>query len=399
MNELLSTQARSTGASVIKEILQLTKQPEIISFAGGMPNPQTFPARELAQIASDVILNHHHQALQYGPTEGVEMFRSEMLEWLSDFGLNRGLRETAVTTASQQAIDLAGRTLLDPGDVVFCGLPTYLGAVQAFQGLRADCRGIPLEENGMDLETLRSEIREARKEGKQPKFIYVIPDFQNPTGITMCEDKRKQLVRIAEQEGIYVFEDSPYMGLRYHGDHLPPIQTYDQDGYVFTVFSLSKILAAGMRLGLLVGEEEVIGQMVKIKRGVDVCTPPLTQHIAGNWLHQVDIYDHLSRLRGTYVENLESMLEALDKYLPNGEGVTWTSPNGGLFIWVELPKHLDTSELFYRATEEKVAFVPGEHFFVDGSGSHTMRLCFSEGNPKKIDEGIHRLGNLLADCL
>lgn len=395
MKSFLSKRAKGTGKSAIREILKLTQRPEVISFAGGLPKPDTFPHQELAEAARKQISENFRQSLQYGTTEGVTELREEMISWLSNFGWNIQMENIIVTSSSQQAIDLTSKAFLDPGDTIFCGLPTYLGAVQSFRLFQANSVGIPIKSDGMDLNELEKEIRKAQQGGKELKFIYVIPDFQNPTGVTMSNNKRKKLVRLADEYDLLIIEDTPYFGLRFKGDQQPPVNTYDDQGRVITMSSMSKVLSSGMRLAVVVGPENLIETLITVKQATDLCTSTTTQWIAYEWLKNHDLSTHLETAREHYRENRNVMLDALDKYFPGDERISWTIPEGGLFVWVTLPEDMDTTELFHKAIEENVAFVPGEGFYVDGGGQNTMRLSFSVLTPEKIETGIKRLGEVV----
>lgn len=393
MKNFLSERAKNTGRSAIREVLKYTQESEIISFAGGLPKPETFPSEGLSKSAAHQISNNYRKSLQYGTTEGVEEFRKEMMNWLLSFGMDFELKNIISTNSSQQAIDLVCKAFIDPGDVIFCGLPTYLGAVQAFSSFQSEQVGVPLRDDGMDLGVLEEKIEETKKAGKNPKFIYVIPDFQNPTGVTLSETKRKSLAQIADQHDLLIVEDTPYFGVRFSGEFKPPISTYDKSERVITVTSLSKILSSGMRLAVTVGPEKLLQELVKMKQATDLCTSTTTQWIAADWLANNDLSEHLKGLRGYYKENRDAMLDEMERSFP--DGITWTEPNGGLFIWVTLPEGQDADLLFDRALEEKVAFVPGHHFYVNDGGRNTLRLSYSLLSPEEIKEGIRRLGKVM----
>ena len=399
MNRFFSNRASGTKRSAIRELLKLTEKPEIISFAGGLPDPETFPHDEFAEIAADELRNNYANVLQYGTTEGSLTLRRAASAWLRKHGLNVSIDEMIVTTASQQGLDLIGKAFIDPGDVVFCGLPTYLGAIQAFRLFQTDLVGIPLEEDGMDLNALEEQIVQARAAGKRIKGVYVIPDFQNPTGITMSLAKRKRLLEIARREDLLIFEDDPYGQLRFAGERIPSIRSMDTDGRVILLFTLSKILSAGLRLALLIADEKLMDVFVRMKQASDLCTSKLTQHLAARYILDYDIEGHLDLLRRRYRAKRDAMISALERYMPADEGITWTRPNGGLFLWVRLPRVIDTEAMFPRALEEKVAYVIGNAFYVDGRGKNEMRLCYSVTTEKEIDEGVKRLAKVVRDEL
>lgn len=397
MKKFLSERAKNTGRSAIREVLKFTQDSEVISFAGGLPKPETFPREGLAESASRQIRDNYQNSLQYGTTEGVVEFREEMIDWLSNFGMELELDNVISTNSSQQAIDLTCKAFLDPGDVLYCGLPTYLGAVQSFSTFQAEQVGVPLEEDGMNLEVLEKKIVETEKTRKTGKFIYVIPDFQNPAGVTMSREKRERIVKIAKEHDLLIIEDTPYFGVRFSGEFKQPINTYDDSGRVITLASLSKILSSGMRLAVTAGPPDLVRELVTMKQATDLCTSTTTQWIAADWLKENDLSEHLKELQGYYRENRNAMLEAMEDDFPDSENLSWTEPNGGLFIWVTLPESIDSQDLFEKALEANVAFVPGHNFYVNDGGRNTMRLSYSLLAPERIKEGIARLGKVLEE--
>ncbi len=388
---------RTKGAkrSAIRELLKYTEQPEVISFAGGLPDPATFPLDFLARVAEEEILHNAVKSLQYTTTEGKRPLREALARWLGEEGIHTTMDRIVITNGSQQGLDLLGRAFLDEGDAVFVSLPTYLGALQAFQAYRPTIIGIPLEEDGMDLSRLRQAVQEARRAGHEPKLIYVVPDFQNPTGITWSREKREEILRIAEKEDLFIVEDIPYRWLRYKGEPIPTIASLDREGRVIVLLTFSKILAAGLRVGALVGPEEVVNMVVTLKQGADLCGPSLTQRLAVRFLTEYDVHAHIARLCQHYRVKLEAMLEALSRYMP--KEAEWTKPEGGLFLWVKLPEGVDTTKMLERALAHKVAYVPGQPFFADGSGQNTMRLSFALATLEEIEEGIRRLGAVVKE--
>ncbi|MGB9860731.1 MAG: PLP-dependent aminotransferase family protein [Candidatus Bipolaricaulaceae bacterium] len=388
---------RTKGAkrSAIRELLKYTEQPEVISFAGGLPDPATFPLDFLARVAEEEILHNAVKSLQYTTTEGKRPLREALARWLGEEGIHTTMDRIVITNGSQQGLDLLGRAFLDERDAVFVSLPTYLGALQAFQAYRPTIIGIPLEEDGMDLSRLRRAIQEARRSGHEPKLIYVVPDFQNPTGITWSREKREELLRIAEKEDLLIVEDIPYRWLRYKGEPIPTIASLDRGGRVIVLLTFSKILAAGLRVGALVGPEEVVNMVVTLKQGADLCGPSLTQRLVVRFLTEYDVRAHIARLCQHYKVKLEAMLEALSRYMP--KEAEWTKPEGGLFLWVKLPEGVDTTKMLERALAHKVAYVPGQPFFADGSGQNTMRLSFALATLEEIEEGIRRLGAVVKE--
>lgn len=397
MEKFFSERARNIRRSVLRELLKFTQQPDVISFAGGTPDPETFPREELARIAAEEIRKNYAYCLQYSTTEGNTELRRILLEILRKDGIEATLDEIIVTTASQQGLDLLAKVFLDPGDVVYMELPSYIGAIQAFRAFEAELVGIPLEEDGMDLTYLQERITEDRARGKNPKLIYVIPDFQNPSGVCWSKGKREELLEIAEEEDLLVVEDAPYRALRFAGEEVPSLKSMDREGRVVLLFTLSKILAPGLRLAALVGRREIVDKVVAVKQATDLCTPALTQALALRFLREHDIAAHVRKLRGCYREKRDAMIAALERYMP--EGVHWTRPEGGLFLWVTLPPGVDTEKLLPKALERKVAYVIGSPFFVDGTGQNTMRLSFAIATPEQIDEGIRRLAEVIKEEL
>ena len=389
---------RVSGAkrSAIRELLKLTEQPDIISFGGGLPAPESFPHDELAEIAYQEIKENYANVLQYGTTEGSRTLRDAFVEWLRPQGIEATRDQMLVTTASQQGLDLLCKAFFDPGDVMFCGLPTYLGAVQAFSLFQVDKVGVRLEDDGMSIDDLEAKIDAAKTAGKTLKGIYVIPDFQNPSGITLSFEKRKRLLDVARREDLLIFEDNPYGHLRFAGEPIPSIYSMDTDGRVLMMVTFSKVLSAGLRLAIVLSSQpELLDALVRAKQATDLCTSKLTQHLAARYMLDYGLDQHLEDIRPIYREKRNAMIDALEKYMPKDEGIRWTKPDGGLFVWVWLPDGIDTGQMIERAIERKVAYVPGAAAFVDGSGQNTMRLSFSSSTTEQIEEGIRRLADVV----
>ncbi|MGB2983510.1 MAG: PLP-dependent aminotransferase family protein [Candidatus Bipolaricaulia bacterium] len=399
MKHHFSSRVAGAKRSAIRELLKLTEQPDIISFGGGLPAPETFPHDELAEIAHDLLRNNYRNVLQYGLTEGSTTLRKAMSEWLRPQGIDATVEELLVTTASQQALDLLCKAFFDPGDVVFCGLPTYLGAVQAFTLFQTTKIGIPLEEDGMNLDVLEERIAEAKAAGKRMKGIYVIPDFQNPSGITMSLAKRERLLEIARREDLLIFEDDPYGKLRFAGEPIPSICSMDRDGRVILLLTFSKTLSAGLRLAVMLARGELMDALVRAKQPTDLCTSKLTQHMAARYMNEYGLDRHLDDIRPIYRDKCDAMLEALDKHMPSDEGLSWTRPEGGLFVWFRLPEGIDSEEMLDTAIAHKVAYVPGAACFVDGGGRNTLRLSYSLATEERIDEGIRRLADVVKETI
>ena len=396
MKQHFSQRVAGTKRSAIRELLKLTEQPDIISFGGGLPAPESFPHKELAEIAYDELMNNYKNVLQYGTTEGSRTLRDAFVAWLAPQGIDATREELLVTTASQQGLDLICKAFFDPGDVLFCGLPTYLGAVQAFTLFQIDTVGVLLDDDGMNIEELEKKISQAKAAGKRMKGIYVIPDFQNPSGITLSLEKRKQILDIARREDLLIFEDNPYGHLRFAGDSIPSIYSMDTDGRVIMFVTFSKVLSAGLRLAVMItSQPDLMDALVRTKQATDLCTSKLTQHLAARYMNDYGLDAHLADIRPIYREKRNAMINALEKYMPQDEGIRWTKPDGGLFVWVWLPEGIDSQDMLTRAIEHKVAYVPGTSSYVDGTGHNTMRLAFSSSTAEQIDEGIRRLASVI----
>ncbi|HAZ27283.1 TPA: aminotransferase [Candidatus Acetothermia bacterium] len=399
MNPLYAERTRAARRSVIRELLKLTEQPNIISFAGGLPDPHTFPREFLARVAADEILNNPGKTLQYTTTEGKLPLREQLARWFAEDEITYSTDEIVVTSASQQGLDLVAKVFLDPGDAVLMELPSYIGAIQAFQAMQAKLVGVTLEEDGMDLDALSRAIVGARRSGHTPKLIYIVPDFQNPSGVTWSEEKRRGLLEVASREDLVVVEDMPYRRLRFVGTPVPAVASLDKEGRVVVLFTLSKTLAAGLRLGALAGAKEFVEKVVTMKQATDLCTSSLAQRLAIRFFQQYDVHGHIRSICDHYRVKRDAMLTSLDRYMPQEEGISWTKPEGGLFLWARFPEQVDTERMLPRAIAHKVAYVIGAPFFVNGRGHDTLRLSFSSATVEQIEEGIRRLGQVVKEEL
>ena len=385
------------GSSAVRELLKFTELPDVISFAGGMPAPEIFPIEEIREACERVLKDFGPQSLQYGTTEGFLPLREMIARHSARYGIDVMPDNIMITSGSQQALDLLGKILINPGDHILVESPTYLGALQAWNVYGAEYVVVEADEHGMVTDALEEALRSG------PKFIYVLPNFQNPTGATLSLERRHRLIELADQYGVPIVEDDPYGQLRYEGDHLPSVVVLDGQfrdncqrcyrGNVIYLSTFSKILAPGLRLAWVIAPPEVIRKLVQAKQGADLHTSTFTQLVA----HEVGrggfLDRHIHTIRRIYGERRDVMLAAMDGYFP--PGVEWTHPEGGLFLWGVLPEGLDSTEVFKVAVERKVAFVPGAAFYPCGGGENTMRLNFSNATPEKIREGIARLGQVL----
>jgi 2-aminoadipate transaminase len=394
-----SQRASGATSSAIRELLKLTERPDVISFAGGLPAAEAFPLAEVEAACHHVLSEHGRTALQYGATEGYLPLRELLVRHMSRYGVQATPDNVLITCGAQQGLDLVGRLLINPGDHVVTEEPTYLGALQAFTSNQAQYLPVPIDGEGMGLAGLEDALR------RGPKFVYVLPNFQNPAGVTLSLERRHRIVELASHYGAPIVEDDPYGQLRYEGEHLPPLVRLASEGRggrpfragVLYLGTLSKILGPGLRIGWVVAPEDVIRKLVQLKQGCDLQTSTFGQMVAYETARDGFLDRHVRRLRVIYGERREAMLGAMASHFP--EGVRWTRPQGGLFLWVTLPRGLDSSNLLGRALMKKVAFVPGSPFFPGGNGADTMRLNFSYCAPDRIEEGIARLGAVIRQAL
>lgn len=393
LDNILSETGKGLKRSAIRELLKLTQKPELISFAGGLPAPDTFPTEELQEIITEVLKEDGASALQYGTTEGDPKLRELLVKRYCDMGLDITTENLIITTASQQALDLLPKIFVNRGDKIICGLPSYLGGLGAFRTYGADLIGIEFDEMGMRSDLLEEKLTKLQQQGEKPKFIYVIPDFQNPAGITMPESRRKEIIEIAHKFDILIVEDSPYRELRFEGEHQKTMYELDGTGQVITLGTFSKIFVPGFRVGWVIAHEDVIDKIVMAKQNTDLCTAPFVQKIAAKYLEKGLFEKNLLTIIDKYREKKELMLNAFEKHMP--KGVSWTKPEGGLFLFLTTPEEIDTEELFKIAIEENVAFVVGSYFYCNGKGKNTMRINFSFMPKEKIEIGVERLATAI----
>ncbi|MEL7609903.1 MAG: PLP-dependent aminotransferase family protein [Bacillota bacterium] len=379
--------------SAIRELFKLMTNADIISFGGGNPSKDSFPVDTVRRIADECLKDNGVALLQYGPTEGYLPLREAYLKHIvRPRGIQAELENALITTGSMQALDLTLKVLLDPGDRVLVESPTFLGALQAFAIAQAKCVPVPMDDEGVVIEELERLMKEHK-----PKLFYCIPTFQNPTGRTLGALRRKRIAELAREHNVIVLEDDPYCDLRYRGETQPPIKSFDTSDQVLLFNSFSKSISPGLRVGCALGAPEIIRKMTVCKQCTDTHTTLLTQAIVAEFLNRGLLPGHLASIIPGYTAQLDTMLEGMDKYFP--EGAHYVRPEGGLFIWCELKPGADALPLFKRATaEHKVAFIPGEHFFVDGSGKNTLRLNFSSEPVERIKIGIQKLGELLCSA-
>jgi 2-aminoadipate transaminase len=386
------------GSSVIRELLKLTEQPDIISFGGGLPAPEVFPVKEFKEACNYVLDNFGSQSLQYSTTEGYRPLREMITRHTGRYSVDVTPDNILITSGSQQALDFIGRVFINQGDHIVVESPTYLGALQAWNAYGAQYIAVPSDENGMDVDKLEEALRIG------PKFIYVLPNFQNPSGTTLSLERRQKLVELADKYGVPIVEDDPYGQLRFEGEHLPSLVWLDSQyrgddgcytGNVIYLSTFSKLLAPGIRLAWVIAPEQVIRKLVMSKQAADLSSPAFNQMVAYEVGKGGFLDEHVKVIRRVYKERRDVMIEAMEELFPSN--VRWTHPLGGMFLWGILPEDMDAAEVLKKAIERKVAFVPGASFHPNGGGKNTMRINFSYSNPENIRKGITRLGTLLKE--
>ncbi|WP_424244018.1 2-aminoadipate transaminase [Elusimicrobium posterum] len=392
---LFSKLAKKAKPSVVRELLKLIDKPQIISFAGGLPSADEFPKDDIAQILKDIVLEHSHTALQYGTTEGSKVFRQEICSWLKEQeDIDITMDNLVVTSASQQALDMIGRLFISPGDDIVVTNPTYLGALQVFHACEAAMHGADTDEQGLIPASLESTLKKLKDAGKQCKFIYLVPDFQNPTGVTIPQERRVEILDIAKKYKTIIIEDSPYRQIRFEGDAPQTFLKLDNnEGNVVTLFTFSKILSPGFRLGYVAGPAQIIRNLVVLKQTMDLCSPSLLQQAAAKYMSMGLLAPHIKHVTDVYKVKRSTMLEALKKHMP--KGISWTKPQGGLFLWITLPDYMDSEQIFENAIEENVAYVPGSVFYCEGDVKNNIRINFSYATLPDIEEGVKRLAKAI----
>lgn len=389
VRRLFSDRASSLKASEIREILKLTLDPEIISFAGGLPAPELFPVGEMLEVGANVMKTMGREALQYSTTEGYDPLRQHIVNHMSQLGIKADKEDILITSGSQQGLDFTGKIFLNPGDYVLCESPSYLGAINAFRSYQCNFEEIPTDPEGMDMNALRQVL----KTNPEAKFIYVIPDFQNPSGRTWSLERRRQLYDIALEFGKVIIEDNPYGMLRFEGESILPIKAIDSEGIVVYLGTFSKTFSPGLRIGWTCASGKLLQKYIMVKQGADLQSSTISQRELSVFLDNYNFNNHIDNIKNVYRTRRDLMISLMDEYFP--KEAKYIKPQGGLFAWVELPKHIDTRELLKKAIAERVAYVPGSSFFPSGKIHNCMRLNFSNMNEEKITVGIKRLGELL----
>ncbi len=385
-----SKRVPADGTDAVGAILQAAADPKIISFAGGLPAPELFPVKEMKAAVDKVFEEHGQEAMQYGAAKGVTALREVIQQHVKEKeNVDSELDNVLVTTGSEQALDLVGKAFVEPGDTVLVEQPTYLCTLDVFSSYGANFASVEMDEDGMKMDALE----EALKANPNTKLIYTVPNFQNPTGRTMTEERRKQLAELAEKYDVYVLEDNPYGEIRFAGQHVPAVKSFDKSGHVFYMSTFSKTLAPGFRLGWLVADKAVVNKLTVLKQSADLHTDNLAQFAVAQFFADNDVDAHVKEISALYGKRKDLMLEGIKKYFP--EGVKYTDPEGGMFLWVEVPGVDDTVELFKECLEHDVAFVPGDPFFAGEVQPGAFRLNYSNMKEDQIEVGLKRLGAAL----
>jgi len=385
---MFSERMDGVKSSAIRDILKLTTKPGMISFAGGLPAPELFPVKEIAKGTQSVLAKYGAAALQYSITEGIVPLREKIVQRLDPSGKRLHADNVIITQGSQQGLDLISKLFIDKGSVVLTENPSYLGALQSFQLFQADIIAVPSDGQGIVISALREALR-----ARTPRLIYLMPNFQNPTGVTLSLERRRDLITLAEDRDVVVVEDDPYGELIFEGEKLPSLFSLAQSRNFIYMSSFSKTIAPGFRAAFIAGDEAIIRKLAIAKQGTDLHTNTFGQYLVNEYLEGGHYEKHIDLIRRTYKTRRDVMLSAMEKYFPSS--ISWNRPSGGMFLWVKLEEGRDAGEILLKCIEHNVAFVPGREFFPDGSGANTLRLNFSNATDENIEEGIRRMGEVL----
>lgn len=391
-----ATRVQGMAASEIRALFAVASRPEVVSFAGGMPAVEALDMAEIEDVAATVIREHGAVALQYGGGQGLPELREQLVEVMHAEGVPGHADELLVTVGGQQALELVAKCFIDAGDVVVAEGPTYVGGIGAMTSHRADIRHVPMDDDGMQVDLLPDLLDQLAAEGRTVKYVYTVPNHQNPAGVSLSMDRRHRLVEIAEQRDLLILEDNPYGLLDFAGRTLPSLKELAPDRVIY-VSTMSKTFAPGARIGWVAAPAPIREKLVLLREAGDLCQSNLTQLVVARWLATTSWEDQVKRFREVYRERAEAMLGALDEHLP--PVVTWTRPVGGFYVWMTLPEPLDASSMLAKAINHRVAYVPGRGFYADGSGAQQLRLCYSFPHPAEVREGVERLGALIVDEL
>lgn len=391
--QLYADRAKAMKTSEIREFFKLTEQPDVMSFAGGFPSAEFFPMDKVSQVMHELIAEEGKCALQYGPTEGNQDLRRYLAAKMTREGIPSSDENILITNGSQQGMDLISKIFLNPGDVVIVEEPGYVGGLGAIHNYQGERIPIPLDEDGIRTDLLVARLRKLQMEGRKPKFAYLVPNFQNPTGISMSLERRKEVLALAKEYNFVIIEDNPYGEIRYEGEPVQSIKSMDTEGRVIYLGSFSKTFIPGIRVGWITANVDLIQKIACAKQATDLCSNSLGQRMACRFAESGYIEHHVASLISLYKEKRDLMLSCMEKHFP--DGVTWTRPQGGFFVWVTFPKGMNARDVLLKAIERKVAYVDGAGFFVNGNGKNTARFAFSEACPEKIERGMEILGEIL----
>jgi 2-aminoadipate transaminase len=393
-----SSRAKLLKASEVREILKLTQKPDVISFAGGLPNPLSFPVEIINEIICDLLKQDPAKVLQYGTTEGVEPLREEIAKMAREDGMKVEAKDILITHGSQQVLDFAGRIFIDPNDVVVLGAPTYLGATNVWRQNKAQMHEVTVDDNGQDLDEAEEIIKDCKNRGLSVKILYIMPNFQNPSGVTLSEKRRKQVIDIANEYDLIVLEDDPYGKIRFEGESYKPIKALDDEGRVIYTSTFSKLLAPGFRVAWCTASEPLLHKFIMNKQSADLHTNTIGQWVTYEYMHRGHLKRHIPNIIKLYKEKCRLLLKAMEDYFP--DDVKFTRPQGGMFSWVSLPEEIDTKEMLMDAIEKKVAYVVGSAFYANPiRGKSKMRLNFTHPANDKIPVGIKALAGVIEDYL
>jgi len=390
MEKFFSVTANKAKASEVREILKIAQKPGIISFGGGLPSPDSFPVEEMKKVVVETLEESGHMTMQYGTTEGLESLRNLIVKIMDKRFVKTAINNIAITTGSQQGLNLTGKVFVNTDDVIACESPTYLAAISAFRPYNPVFEEVEMDEQGMRMDALESLLS-----SKKVKFIYTIPDFQNPSGRSMSVDRRKEMLALAKKYDVLIIEDSPYSELAYDGDPLPPIKSFDEEGRVIYLSTFSKIVCPGFRTGWICADEQFISKYVMLKQGLDLHTNQFSQYAIEKFFRTYDLDGQINGVRDLYKVKRDAMLKAIDAHFP--EEIKISRPTGGMFVWGELPEGINAKALLPEAIERNVAYVPGSPFYPNTPKVNTIRLNFSSPSIEQIEEGIKILGDFFKE--
>lgn len=395
IEEFFSSRVAGMRSSEIRELLKLLDRPEMISFAGGLPNPDAFPIEKMKRVVNHVMEVHAREALQYGTTEGHAKLREVICGGMNDhFGVSGlDMQNIMITNGSQQALNLLSQLFLDPGDIVLTSDPTYLGAILTFRSYQAEIESVPMDDQGIRIDMLEERLAQLAKKNKLPKFVYLIPSFQNPTGVTIPEKNRRAIYRLSAHYDILLIEDDPYGLLRFEGEPVPLIKSMDVTQHVVYLGTFSKILAPGYRVAWMIAPGQIISRATIAKQAQDLCTNTFGQYCVFEAIYHDVLFPHIAEIIRLYKGKRDRMLAAMDQYFP--EDISYTRPQGGMFLWVTLPEDYNSLDLLKKAVDKNVAYVIGAPFFPNGGGHNTFRLNYSYASDDHIEEGIRRLSDAI----